>query len=153
MVDEDLGAATLVYEGPDGDTIEETVENEHVAYFQDHWIVKTDGDGDRNEDAPDTIRRIPSPRVYYVEREVESFQGEVSTVLDDVQEVAGGVGQEVRTIRSRLESVATDVQSELSRRRPRRTEPDDQGVHRIQVETGDPVGSPSDESERDDESA
>src|SRR6056297_2723667 len=84
MVEEDLGEATIVYEGPDGETVEQNVENEHVAYFQDHWILKT-GEDDRDRDL---VRRIPASRVYHVERTVEQFEEEVSTLRDQVESVA-----------------------------------------------------------------
>ncbi|WP_243700429.1 hypothetical protein [Halorussus pelagicus] len=84
MVEEDLGEATIVYEGPDGETVEQNVENEHVAYFQDHWILKT-GEDDRGRDL---VRRIPASRVYHVERTVEQFEEEVSTLRDQVESVA-----------------------------------------------------------------
>ncbi|MFC4553435.1 MULTISPECIES: hypothetical protein [Halorussus] len=84
MVEEDLGEATIVYDDPDEGTIEETVPNEHVAYFQDHWIIKT-GEDDRGRD---TVRRVPLQRVHYVERTVEEFEQEVSTLRDQVQSVA-----------------------------------------------------------------
>ncbi|WP_332898507.1 hypothetical protein [Haladaptatus sp. CMSO5] len=80
MVENDLGQATIVYDSPDG-TVEQTVDNEHVAYFQDHWIVKTGEDDHGN----DTIRRIPHQRVHYVERNVEQFENEVETLKDRVQ--------------------------------------------------------------------
>jgi len=134
MVDEDLGEATLVYEGPDGDTVETTVENEHLAYFQDHWIVKTDDEAE----GTDTIRRIPASRVYHVERDVEAFEEEVGTVLDDVQDVADGVEDELRTLRSRIGSVADGVQSGLLRG-GRDEATAEEGVTRIDVETGETV--------------
>lgn len=84
MVEEDLGEATIVYEDPDDGTIEKTVQNEYIAYFQDHWIIKTGED----EAGRDTVRRIPHQRVYYVERGVEEFQEEVKTLRDRVQSVA-----------------------------------------------------------------
>lgn len=90
MVDEDLelerdlGEATIVYEEPDEGTVRKTVPNEHVAYFQDHWIVKTDED----EQGNDIVRRIPSKRVHYVERSVEEFESEVETLIDQVQSFA-----------------------------------------------------------------
>ena len=90
MVDEDLelerdvGEATIVYETPDDDVVEKTIPNEHVAYFQDHWIVKTNED----EEGNDLVRRIPARRVYYVERSVEEFEEEVATLLDQVQSFA-----------------------------------------------------------------
>lgn len=139
MVDEDLGAATLVYEGPDGETVERTVENEHLAYFQDHWIVKTD----EEREGTDTIRRIPASRVYHVERDVEAFEEEIGTVIDDVQSVADGVEEELQTLRSRIGSVAGDVQSGLFRGRRRERVESEEDVHRIEVETGEPVGEDS----------
>ncbi|WP_436343806.1 hypothetical protein [Natronorubrum sp. FCH18a] len=90
MVDEDLelerdiGQATIVYEEPDEDTVRKTVPNEHIAYFQDHWIVKTDED----EEGHDIVRRIPAQRVHYVERSVEQFEEEVKTLVDQVQSFA-----------------------------------------------------------------
>ncbi|WP_435333689.1 hypothetical protein [Haloarchaeobius sp. TZWWS8] len=83
MVDRDLGEAVIVYDDPDDGTVEKTVKNEHVAYFQDHWIVKTGED-----EGADLVRRIPVQRVHYVERSVEEFENEVSTLRDQVQSVA-----------------------------------------------------------------
>jgi hypothetical protein len=98
MVEEDLGEAIIAYEDPDEGTVERTVQNEHVAYFQDHWIIKTD----ETEGGRDTVRRIPAQRVYYVERSVEEFEQEVATLADQVQsftddlrsKLLGGVGSE-----------------------------------------------------------
>ncbi|ELY57704.1 hypothetical protein [Natronolimnohabitans innermongolicus] len=90
MVDEDLelerdlGEATIVYEEPDEGTVRKTVPNEHIAYFQDHWIIKTDED----DQGHDIVRRIPSKRVHYVERSVEQFEEEVETLVDQVQSFA-----------------------------------------------------------------
>ncbi|UPW00746.1 hypothetical protein M0R88_01265 [Halorussus gelatinilyticus] len=118
MVEEDLGEATIVYEGPDGEAESQTVQNEHVAYFQDHWILKT-GEDDRGRDL---VRRIPASRVYHVERTVEQFEEEVSTLRDQVESVAddlrtrllggSGGGDERSTTTesaSRSESVSIDV--------------------------------------------
>ncbi|WP_135819902.1 hypothetical protein [Halostella litorea] len=89
---DDLGEATIVYEGPDGDAVERTVDNDHIAYFQDHWIVKVDEEAEAADDDAgpsrsdsDTVRRIPAQRVYYVERSVEEFEEEVKTLKDQVQ--------------------------------------------------------------------
>jgi hypothetical protein len=90
MVDEDLelerdvGDATIVYDEPDEGTVEKTVPNEHIAYFQDHWIIKTSED----EQGHDIVRRIPAGRVHYVERSVEEFEDEVQTLVDQVQSFA-----------------------------------------------------------------
>lgn len=86
MVEEDLGTATIVYETPEEGTVERTVQNEHIAYFQDHWIVKTDDDAAR-----DIVRRIPFDRVHYVERSVEEFEDEVATLRNQVESVARGL--------------------------------------------------------------
>ena len=83
-IQRDLGTATIVYEDPEEGTVRKTIPNEHVAYFQDHWIVKTDED----EEGHDIVRRIPSRRVHYVERSVEEFEREVETLLDRVQSFA-----------------------------------------------------------------
>lgn len=80
----DLGRATIVYEDPNEGTTEKAVPNEHVAYFQDHWIVKMDED----EEGHDVVRRIPARRVHYVERSVEEFEREVRTLRDQVESFA-----------------------------------------------------------------
>ncbi|WP_135830392.1 hypothetical protein [Halorussus halobius] len=120
MVEQDLGEATIAYEGPDGETVEENVENEHVAYFQDHWMLRTGED----EQGRDRVRRIPSERVFYVERTVEEFEREVETVRDQVQ------------------SVAEDLRSKLlgGERGPDADDEDDPEVYRIDVESGESVG-------------
>ncbi|WP_121744668.1 hypothetical protein [Natronorubrum halophilum] len=90
MVDDDLelerdiGEATIVYEEPDEETVQKTVPNEHIAYFQDHWIIKTGED----EEGRDIVRRVPAQRVHYVERTVDEFAEEVETLVDQVQSFA-----------------------------------------------------------------
>ena len=88
MVDPELGEAVIVYEDPEEGTVERTVQNERIAYFQDHWIVKLDEDGAGN----DIVRRIPLQRVHYVERSVEEFESEVSTLRNQVESVARDIG-------------------------------------------------------------
>ena len=83
-LERDLGQATIVYDDPDEGAVQKTVPNEHIAYFQDHWILKTEED----EQGNDIVRRIPFRRVHYVERSVEEFEEEVSTIRDQVQSVA-----------------------------------------------------------------
>ena len=90
-LEEDLGEATIVYDHPKEDVVETTVPNEHVAYFQDHWIVKT-GEDDQGRDL---VRRIPASRVHYVERTVEEFEEEVKTLFDRVESVAKGLGTKI----------------------------------------------------------
>ena len=136
MTDAELGEATIVYETPDGDTEEMTVDNEHVAYFQDHWIVRTDED----EEGRDTVRRIPATRVYYVERDVEAFEEEMQTLRNQVQSLANDLGGEVRTLRDRIESVAAGLQE----RRSGDGEASDEAVDReeaqpIEIEVGEGV--------------
>lgn len=82
-LEEDLGQATIVYEGPNEDIVEKTVPNEHITFFQDHWLIKTDED----EQGRDLVRRIPAYRVYYVERSVEEFEEEIKTLRDRVESV------------------------------------------------------------------
>jgi hypothetical protein len=91
MVDRNLGEATIVYEDPADGTVERTVQNEHIAHFQDHWTVKTGED----EQGNDTVRRIPREQVYYVERSVTAFEEEVQGIRQQVESVAD-------EIRSRL---------------------------------------------------
>ncbi|WP_254823568.1 hypothetical protein [Haloglomus halophilum] len=82
-MDEELGTATVVYEHPDEGTVERSLENENVAYFQDHWILKID-----ERDGEDVVRRIPAERVYYVDRTVEAFEDEVATLRNQVESFA-----------------------------------------------------------------
>ena len=95
MANTELGTAVIVYEDPEEGTVERTVQNERIAYFQDHWIVKLDED----EAGNDVVRRIPLQRVHYVERSVEAFE------------------EEVGTLRSQVESFAEDLRSTLLGRR------------------------------------
>ncbi len=83
-LERDIGEATIVYDHPDEDIVEKTVPNEHIAYFQDHWIIKNEED----EQGNDIVRRIPAKRVHYVERSVEEFEEEVKTIRKQVQSVA-----------------------------------------------------------------
>ncbi|ELY42525.1 hypothetical protein [Natronorubrum sulfidifaciens] len=120
MVDDDLelerelGDATIVYDDPDEGTVEKTVPNEHVAYFQDHWIIKTDED----DQGHDIVRRIPSGRVHYVERSVEQFEDEVETLVDRVQSFASALQTKI--------PVGGDGDERRERREP----------HRIDVGSG-----------------
>ncbi len=132
MVEEDLGEATIVYEGPDG-TVERTVENEHVAYVQDHWIVKTG----ENEAGHDTVRRIPSERVYYVERDVEQFEREAATVFGELQSVADEFGRGVDSLRAEVESITEEVGTLLPGPGQREPEPGEPDVVRIDIEEDD----------------
>lgn len=83
-LERDLGEATIVYDDPHEETVETNVPNEHIAYFQDHWMIKTDED----EAGNDIVRRIPAQRVHYVERSVEAFEEEVETLVDQVTSFA-----------------------------------------------------------------
>ncbi|MCU4741227.1 hypothetical protein OB955_06360 [Halobacteria archaeon AArc-m2/3/4] len=126
MVDEDLelerdvGQATIVYETADESIEETTVPNEHIAYFQDHWIIKTDED----EEGRDLVRRIPAQRVFHVERTVEEFAEEVKTVRDQVESfaadlrtkipVGGGSDDEERRARRESESDVGPINIDIS---------------------------------------
>lgn len=124
MVEKDLGEATIVYEDPDDGTVEKQVENEHVAYFQDHWIIKTG----EHEEGHDIVRRIPAQRVYYVERSVEEFESEIRTLRDQVQSFT----DEIRT------KILGGEKGESG----------GEQVHRIEVESGEPVDDENDESDQ-----
>jgi hypothetical protein len=87
MTDRDLGTATIVYDHPEEGVVEESVQNEHIAYFQDHWILKRDED----EAGNDVVRRIPVERVHYVDRSVETFEDEIGTVRRQVENVASDI--------------------------------------------------------------
>ena len=90
MSEDGTQEATIAYEGTDGETAELTVENRHIAYFQDHWIVRV---GETDEGV--TVRRIPRERVHHVERSVGEFRGGVETLA------------------TRVESFATDLRERL----------------------------------------
>ncbi|NHN42097.1 hypothetical protein G9C85_10715 [Halorubellus sp. JP-L1] len=90
----------MVYEGPDEDPVEKRVENEQVAYFQDHWMVKT-GETDEGKDR---VLRIPSQRVYHVERDVEAFEAEVASLRDQVQSIANELREKVSSVGNSGES-------------------------------------------------
>lgn len=88
-LERDIGQATIVYEDPEEGPAELTVENEQIAYFQDHWTLKAGEDGEGN----DVVRRIPEHKVYYVDRSVEEFEEEVRTIRNQVQSFA----EDIRT--------------------------------------------------------
>ncbi|MGB9987905.1 hypothetical protein [Salarchaeum japonicum] len=111
-MDDNLGTAQIVYDDPDEGTVERELQNEHIAYFQDHWILKVDED-----DGKDVVRRIPVERVHYVERTVETFEDEVST------------------LKSQVESFADDVRNTIFGGSDRSSDSGD--VTRIDVESGD----------------
>ncbi|MHB9287198.1 hypothetical protein ACKVMT_09170 [Halobacteriales archaeon Cl-PHB] len=128
MVEEDLGEATIVYEHPEEGLKELTVQNEYIAYFQDHWIFKT-GEDERGE--IDRVRRVPATRVVHVERSVEEFQDEVSTVKNQVRSLTEELrelipmGGESGRRREGDEPVEISVESEPAADTARGGEPDD----------------------------
>ena len=91
MEEVELGQATIVYEGPDGETVETTVDNEEIVYARDHWHVRTGTD----EDGNDLMKQIPKERVHRVDRTVEKFEDQAGTV------------------RSRVESLASDLRERI----------------------------------------
>jgi len=56
-------------------------------------LVRTGED----EDGNDTVWRIPSQRVYYVEREVEKFEDEAATLRDQFESLARDVNDNLPT--------------------------------------------------------
>jgi hypothetical protein len=114
-IDVDMGKATIVYEDPEGGTVRETVENEYIVYFQDHWLLRHGED----EDGNDLVRRIPLQRVHYVDRNVEEFEDELGT------------------LRNQVESVANDIRSRVFGGREDDTTVDDDRPIEINVESGD----------------
>ena len=107
MADPDLGEAVIVYEDPEEGTVERTVPNERIAYFQDHWIVKLDED----EAGNDIVRRIPLQRVHHVERSVEAFESEVSTLRNQVESVARDISSTLFGGRGESEEEYTEPQT------------------------------------------
>ena len=82
MTDAELGTATIVYETPDGELDEVTVDNEHIAFFQQHWLFAYDIDDEGN----DIVRRVPHGRVHYVERSVEELESTFETTVDKAKD-------------------------------------------------------------------
>ncbi|WP_137288773.1 hypothetical protein [Natronorubrum halophilum] len=76
--DLELGKATIVYETATGDLERATVDNDHIAYFQGHWLFAYGTDGDGN----DVVRRVPRERVRHVERSVEEIEETFETAVD-----------------------------------------------------------------------
>ena len=85
--DRELGTATIVYETAAEEIEQVTVDNEHIAYFQDHWLFAYGTDDDGN----DVVRRVPKERVRYVERSVgeleESFESGVEKAKGKLEEL------------------------------------------------------------------
>lgn len=113
MTQIELGQATIVYEDPDDGRTEKTLDNEQVMYIRDHWTIKAGTD----EDGNDLMQQIPRDRVHYVERSVEKFEEEASTV------------------RHRIESIASDIREKLPVSEERKSEKSE--AEPITVETGD----------------
>ncbi|MFC6769542.1 hypothetical protein [Natrinema soli] len=83
-----LGTATIVYETPSEDVEHVTVDNDRIAYFQDHWLFAYGTDDDGN----DVVRRVPKESVHYVERSVE----EIEETFESGLEKAKGKLEELR---------------------------------------------------------
>lgn len=82
MTEAELGEAQIVFETPEGDTESVTVDNEHIAFFQEHWLFAYDIDDEGN----DIVRRVPHQRVYYVERSVERLEDQFDTAVDKAKD-------------------------------------------------------------------
>ncbi|QLG48024.1 hypothetical protein [Natrinema halophilum] len=80
--DLEVGTATIVYETPDDGVERVTVDNDRIAYFQDHWLFEYGTDDDGN----DVVRRIPRARVHYVERSVEEIEETFESGLEKAKE-------------------------------------------------------------------
>lgn len=85
----ELGQATIVYDDPEEGQTEETVENEQLVYARDHWMVRSGTDDQGN----DLMKQIPKERVHYVERNVERFEEEASTIKRRVESMARDLRQ------------------------------------------------------------
>lgn len=124
----ELGQATIVYETEDGETTEETIDNEEIVYARDHWMLRIGTDDQEN----DLMKQIPRDRVLRVDRNVEKFE------------------EEARTVRRRVESIASDLRQKLpvdvggdgrTERRRTGTESEPQGTT-IEVGSGDQEDTP-----------
>lgn len=91
MTQLELGQATIVYDDPEEGETEETVENEQLVYARDHWMVRSGTDDQGN----DLMKQIPRDRVHYVERNVERFEEEASTIKRRVESMARDLRQKL----------------------------------------------------------
>jgi hypothetical protein len=121
MSDSNLGTATIVYEDPSDGTVERSVPNEQIAYFQDHWILKYGED----EAGNDVVRRIPVERVHYVERTVGEFSDEVGTLRNQVESFADDLRSRLLGGRDGGDEGGTEPEPE----------PEDTGPIEIEVES------------------
>lgn len=78
----EIGTATIVYETPEDGRESVTVDNDRIAYFQDHWLFAYGTD----EDGNDMVRRVPDNRVYYVERSVEEIEETFESTLEKAKD-------------------------------------------------------------------
>ena len=76
--DLEAGKATIVYETATDDLERATVDNDRIAYFQDHWLFAYG----TNENGDDVVRRVPKERVRYVERTVEEIEETFETGVE-----------------------------------------------------------------------
>ena len=133
----ELGQATIVYEDPAEGVIEDTVDNEAIVYARDHWMVRTDTDGDGN----DLMKQIPKERVHRVDRSVEEFEDQAGTVRRRVESLASDLRERIPVgvgNGGRREQSHTDQQAEA------RTIPvDDGGSHADEADTESMTGEES----------
>lgn len=76
----DTGTATIVYETHD-EFVRHELDNEEIAYFDDHWLVWVGED----HSGDDRIRRIPRERVYYVERTTDELEEKLADAKEFVE--------------------------------------------------------------------
>jgi len=145
MEELELGQATIVYDDPDEGRTEITVDNESLLYAQDHWVLPVGTDDEGN----DLMRHLPRQRVYHVDRNVEKFEEQVTTVRHRVESLANDLrerlpvdiplGEEpARTHTEEPPSTSTTVQIETEDVDEAATEPDetvkDEGAYEEQAE-------------------
>ncbi|MBX0285903.1 hypothetical protein [Haloarcula salinisoli] len=149
MEEIELGQATIVYEGTDGETVEETLDNEEIVYARDHWHVHTGTD----EDGNDLMTQIPKERVHRVDRNVEKFEDQAGTVRRRVESLASDLRERIPVDVGNGGRRET-MQPETGQQEEARTIPvDDGGAHEqgaaeAQSDAGPDVGADDDSEEK-----
>lgn len=105
MSELELGQATIIYEDPEEGVTRQTLDNEQIVYVRDHWTIKAGTD----EEGNDLMHQIPKGRVHRVERNVERFEEEASTIRHRLQTLASEVGEKL-PVGGERESDAEDVE-------------------------------------------
>ena len=125
MEEIELGQATIVYEDPEEEIVETTVDNEEIVYARDHWHVHTGTD----EDGNDLMTQIPKERVHRVDRNVEKFEDQAGTVRRRVESLASDLRERIPVDVGNGGRRET-MQPETGQKEEARTIPvDDSGAH------------------------